>query len=315
MRILITGSSGFIGSALAQTLINNRKFKVYALDTYPPPEILKGKVIHISLDLTNFSKVQEKLSGLDFDVIVHLAAKTQGIPHDIMKVNVMGTINLLESIRKKDFRLLIAASTAAQLYRNARYLPIDEKHPVSPVTSYGLSKYLMEEAINYYHRVYGLPTLIFRQTNVYGLSPNQKFTVINKFIEQAIKFGEVTIFGNGKQVRNFIYIEDLTEYYLRAICHKDPDTLAGETVNIAGPREYSINDISRIIAEAVFKETGKQVKIRYVSSPTPQAHEIYVFKISVEKARKLLNYAPKVMVEEGVIRLIRNMYNRFGDKS
>jgi len=310
MKILITGSSGYVGSALAQAIINNGDDEVYTLDTYSPSYPLKTKVTHINLDLTDFNRVRERLKDLEFDVVVHLAAKIRGEPYDIMKINVMGTINLLESIREKNFRLLIAASTAAQLYRNAHYLPIDEKHPVTPVTPYGFSKYLMEEVINYYHRVYGLPTLIFRQTNVYGLSPNQKSTVINKFIEQAMDSGEITIYGDGKQVRNFINMEDLIEYYFRAIYHRDPKILAGETVNIAGPQEYSINEISKIVAEAIFKEAGKQINIKYAPLLIPPTHEIYVFKVSVEKAERLLNYRSKMTVKEGIIKLIRNLYNK-----
>jgi len=309
MKILIVGGSGYVGSALAQAIITkkNDNDEVYILDIYPPPMLLRKKVTYINLDLTNFNKVHKILKDIEFDVIIHLAAKIKGTPPDVMKVNVMGTVNLLEAIREKNFRLLIAASTAAQLYRNAYYLPIDEKHPITPVTTYGFSKYLMEEVINYYHKVYGLPTLIFRQTNVYGPSPNQKFTVINKFIKQAIDSGEITIYGDGKQVRNFIHIKDLIEYYFRAIYHRNPKILIGETINIGGPQEYSINDIAKIVAEAIFNELGKKVNIKHTPPSMPLTHEIYVFKISLEKAKRLLNYKPKITVEEGIINLIRSL--------
>jgi len=305
MRILITGASGYVGSALIQRLLELEQDEIYALDLHPIPKELTRGVKLIKQDLTRYDELNRRLEETDVDVVVHLAAKITGKPYEIMKANVIGTSNLLEITSRKHPRLVVVASTAAQLYRNAQYVPIDEKHPVTPVTPYGLSKYLMEKIVHYYHRVYGLPTLIFRQTNVYGPAPNQKFTVINKFVEQSVNPSSITIYGDGKQVRNFIHINDLTEYYVKAIYHENPDVLAGETMNISGPQECQIREIAEIAAKTMSEETGIKVEITYTSPSNPPVHEVYVFKISMKKAKKLLNYESKITVNEGIAKLIK----------
>jgi UDP-glucose 4-epimerase len=305
MRILITGASGYVGSALIQRLLELEQDEIYALDLHPTPKELTRGVKLIKQDLTRYDELNRRLEEINVDVVVHLAAKITGKPYEIMKANVIGTSNLLEITSRKHPRLVVVASTAAQLYRNAQYVPIDEKHPVTPVTPYGLSKYLMEKIVHYYHRVYGLPTLIFRQTNVYGPAPNQKFTVINKFVEHSVNPRSITIHGDGKQVRNFIHINDLTEYYVKAIYHENPDVLAGETMNISGPQEYQIREIAEIAAKTVSEETGIKVEITYTSPSNPPVHEVYVFKISMKKAKKLLNYESKITVNEGIAKLIK----------
>ena len=217
MNILITGGFGYVGSALIKELAKHEDAALYVLDVKTPPRELAEKAKYITQDITNFKALQEKIKDLDIDIVVHLAAQITGEPSQIMKINVYGTANLLEALRPKKLKLILIASTAAQLYRNAQYMPIDEKHPITPVTIYGLSKYLAEEVARFYHRVYSMPITIFRQTNVYGTAHVQKFTVINKFIEDALTKGYMTIYGDGRQVRNFIHINDLIEYYIRAI--------------------------------------------------------------------------------------------------
>lgn len=306
MRVLITGGSGYIGSKLVKKLQENYNHEVYSIDMTPLPIESGDSTEHIIADLTNYEGLEEKLEDVDVDVVVHLAAMVRGDAPEVMKTNVMGTTNILEILRNKDPKLVISASTAGQLYRNAQYTPIDERHPITPVTPYGISKQLAENVINYYHRTYDLPTLIFRQTNVYGPSPNQSSTVINKFIEKAMEDGELTIYGEGTQVRNFIHIGDLVNFYLRAINSKKLNVLAGETINLGGPEEYQIKEIAEKVSEAI-REKGKEVEISSAPSELPPEHEIYLFRLSIEKARGLLDYYPEISVSEGIKRILTDM--------
>lgn len=313
MKILITGATGYVGSALVQALLEKGGSEIFTLDARPPCNEFKERVTHFEHDLTEIAGLDEKLGDINFDVVVHLAAKITGAPSDIMRVNVVGTENLLETLCKKKIRLLLFSSTSAQLYRNAQYIPIDERHPVTPVTPYGLSKYLAEEIVIFYHRVYGLPTLIFRQVNVYGPSPTPKATVINNFIDQAINDGTITVHGDGRQVRSFIHMSDLIQFYMRAIFHVRPEVLYGETLNISGPDDLTVKEISDIVIKYSLEEAGKKIVVRYVPLPTSSTQEIYLFKVSAEKARNLLGYKSKITAEEGIRTLIKDRIGKKGD--
>jgi len=306
MNILITGAAGYIGSALTRELTKTGD-TIHTLDVKQPSREYAAGTHHITQDMTNLEGLQEKLKPIDVDVAIHLAALVSGNPSDVLRINVDGTANLLETLRFKKPKLVVIASTAAQLYRNAQYVPIDEKHPITPVTTYGLSKHLTEEVARFYYRVYALPTLIFRQTNVFGPAPVQKDTVINKFVEDALSKGRVTIYGDGKQMRNFIYIDDLVECYLKAIHHKKPETLAGEALNIAGPEEYQIQELAQIVAKIVSDKIKKKVTVENAPPSIPPAHEVYIFQISVEKARKLLQYKPETTIAKGVEKLLQHV--------
>ena len=307
MNILITGGAGFIGSALIKKLTEHDE-NLYTLDIKLPPREIAAKTHHITQDITNLEALKKEIKSLDVDVVVHLAAQISGDPSQVMKINVDGTANLLEALRSKQPKLVIIASTAAQLYRNAQYIPIDEKHPITPVTIYGLSKHLSEEVARFYYRVYSTPIVIFRQTNVYGSAPVQKFTVINKFVKDALKEGRITIFGEGRQVRNFIHITDLVQYYIEAINYPSPERLAGQIFNISGPEECQINHLAKTIASYISSKTNKEVKIVHGPPSIPPEQDIHIFNISSRKAQLFFNYKPKITLAEGITKTIDNMH-------
>jgi UDP-glucose 4-epimerase len=303
MNILITGGAGYIGSTLIKELMR-RKDTVYILDLKSLPNELAAKTHHIPRDITNLKALKEEIKSLDIDVAVHLAAQITGDPSQIIKINVTGTANLLEALRPKDLKLIIVASTAAQLYRNAQYIPIDEKHPITPVTTYGLSKHLAEEVAQFYYRVHSMPITIFRQTNVYGLAPVQKYTVINKFIEDALTKGRITIDGDGRQVRNFIHINDLVQYYIRAIHYPSHERLAGQIFNIAGPEECQIEPLAKMIKSYITSKANTEVEIVHGPPSIPPEQDIHIFNITSRKAQLFFNYKPKITLKEGIAKMI-----------
>jgi UDP-glucose 4-epimerase len=283
------------------------KDTVITIDIKSPPKQNTTKARYITLDLTN-DKNLKALQSMEIDVIVHLAALVSGVPSEVLRVNVNGTINLLETLRPRRPKLIIIASTAAQLYRNAQYMPIDEQHPITPVTIYGLSKHLTEEAARFYYRVHAMPITIFRQTNVYGPAPVQKYTVINRFIEDSLKKGEITIFGDGRQVRNFIYIDDLVKYYMEAIHYPSPERLAGQVFNISGPEECQIKPMAEKIASTITSRIERKVKIILGPPSIPPEKDIHIFNISSRKAQLFFNYKPEITLTEGIKRTITKMY-------
>ncbi len=306
-NILITGGAGYIGSALTRELLKTED-TVNTIDVKSPPREIAAKIHHITQDLTNFENLKNDLQPLETDVVVHLAALVSGDPSQVLRVNVGGTANLLETLRPHRPKLIIVASTAAQLYRNAQYMPIDEKHPITPVTTYGLSKHLTEEIARFYSRVHSMPITIFRQTNVYGSAPVQKYTVINRFVDDALRNGQITIFGDGRQVRNFIHIDDLIQYYMEVIHYPSPERLAGQVFNIAGPEECQIKPLAEKIASHITSETNKEVKIVHGPPSIPPEQDIHIFNISSRKAQLFFNYKPKITLAEGIHKTIAEMH-------
>lgn len=306
MNVLLTGGLGYIGSVLAKELVKAGD-TVYVFDVKPRSNSVPAEIHCAVQDMTNLRDLKEKLKALEVDVVAHLAALISGDPSQVLRVNVIGTANILEALRSDRPRLIIVASTAAQLYRNAQYMPIDEKHPITPVTIYGLSKHLTEEVARFYYRVYSMPIAIFRQTNVYGLAPVQKYTVINKFIEDALTKGFITIDGDGRQLRNFIHINDLVQYYMEAIHYPSPERLAGQVFNISGPEECQIKPLAEKIAAHITSKTNKRIKIVHGSASIPPKQDIHILNVSSRKAQLFFDYEPKVTLGEGISKTIDNM--------
>lgn len=305
MKVLITGSSGYIGSALVDELSGQRD-TLYTLDIRPPPKRLAAKTQHIEQDITDLEGLKDELRPLNVDVAVHLAAFVGADPSRVLRINVDGTANLLEALRPKPPKLILIASTAAQLYRNAQYMPVDEKHPITPVTVYGLSKHLTEEVARFYYRVHSMPIAIFRQTNVYGLATVQKYTVINRFVEDSLTRGSLTIHGDGKQVRNFIHIDDLVQYYIEAIHYPSPERLAGQVFNISGPEECQIGPLAEMIVSHVSSKTNKKVKIVHGPPSIPPEQDIHIFQITSRKAQLFFNYKPRTTLTDGIAKIVAN---------
>lgn len=306
MNVLVTGGAGYIGSALTKKLVETGD-NVYNLDMRRPPQVLAAKIHHINQNLLDFENLRGSLKAIEIDTVVHLAALVSGDPSQVLRVNVEGTANLLAILPSKQPKLVIIASTAAQLYRNAQYMPIDEKHPVTPVTTYGLSKHLAEEIARFYYRVHSTPTTIFRQTNVYGPAPVQKYTVINKFIEDALTKNHITIFGDGRQVRNFIHIQDLVRFYMEAIHYPSPERLAGQVFNISGPQECQIRPLAERIASDIVSKTNKRVEIVHGPPSIPPEQDIHIFNISSRKAQLFFSYRPQITLAEGIPKAIADM--------
>jgi len=303
VKLLITGGTGYIGSYLIHVFsrdervdricVLSRSYRGFLAD-------YGGKVEHVAQDVRDLPGLREKLKAIRPDVVLHLAAATGKDFEDLLSTNVLGTLNLLEAVRDLPVRLLVFASTAANLYGNARYEPIDEEHPLNPISPYGLSKQMAEDAVRFYARRYGVPALIFRQTNVYGWAPVMKRTLINAFIESALKERVLRIFGTGRQQRNFLHISDLARYYEAAIFHPKPELLGGEVLNVAGPETATISKVAEMLKRLLAEKCGIEVRIVYEDGKRARRHEVYDFPISYEKAKKLLGVEPLIPLEKGL---------------
>lgn len=244
MTILITGGSGFIGSQTA-ALVRSRGHSVHVIDQRASTDT--AVFSHI-LDVTT-KAAQDAAAALHPDAIIHLAAHIDARaslvnPVEDFETNVLGTLRMLEAARVSDAAFVFSSSAA--VYGDTAGLPIREDAPIQPANPYGASKASCEVFIRQYAATYGLRTVIFRYSNVFGPAqgPSQGETaVIPAFIHAALNNRPMVIFGDGAQTRDFIHVADVAEANLLALQHPQ---MKG-TYNVGSGEEISIMNLAQII--------------------------------------------------------------------
>jgi UDP-glucose 4-epimerase len=240
--------------------------------------------------------VEEAAAGVD--AIVHLAAHTRVIDsinqplHD-MEVNIQGTLNLLEAARKHGVKRFIFASSGAALGEQSP--PIDEERVPRPAAPYGAAKLAGEGYCSAFYRSFGLETVALRFSNVYGPRSFHKGSVIAHFIKQLLHGNPLEIYGDGTQTRDFLFIHDLTD----AICASlspASNGIAGEVFQIASGRETTVLEIAQMIQDHAGR-VGLRSEVIFKPS---RKGEVYRNYATIEKAGRLLHYAPKTSLTEGL---------------
>ena len=304
-RVLVTGGAGFIGSHLLDELVKEG-FEVTVLDNFSTGRIEnirhhleKEKIRFIKGDVRDRRDVEEALEGVD--AVFHLAAITS-VPYSIKhpeityEVNVNGTKNLLEACLHKDIERLIYLSTCA-VYGEPEYLPIDEKHPMNPISPYAWSKLKAEESCMRFYKAQGLEAVVLRPFNVYGSRQRNDYYggVVARFIEH-IRCGEPpVIYGDGTQTRDFIYIDDAVKAFILALNNKNA---VGRRFNIATGIPTSINGLVGILVE-LFGAEG--LKPKYVDAIKGDIRHSYA---DIREAKKHLGFEPRISLREGLSTLI-----------
>ncbi|CAB3287172.1 Putative UDP-glucose 4-epimerase [Methanocaldococcus lauensis] len=300
--ILVTGGAGFIGSHIVDELIK-KNYDVIILDnlTTGNKDNINPKAEFVNADIRN-KDLDEKINFKDLELVIHQSAQINvrtSIENPIYDAdtNILGTLNLLELMRKYDINKIIYASSVG-IYGEPNYLPVDENHPINPLSPYGLSKYCGEEYIKLYNRLYGLKYCILRYSNVYGerQDPKGDAGVISIFIDRMLKNQSPIIFGDGNQTRDFVYVKDVVKANLMAFNWKN------EIVNIGTGKETSINELYNIIKnEMGFK--GNPIYDK------PREGEIYRIYLNIEKA-KSLGWKSETDLREGIKRVINWMKDK-----
>jgi UDP-glucose 4-epimerase len=291
MKILVTGSSGFIGSHLCERL-QDRGHDMLMLDKTASPK-MKNKTL--LCNIVDYEKVERLVNGVD--AIFHMAAITSvpfavNNPRLTWEVNVLGTANVLEAARVNHVGKFLYASSSSVL---GSYPLIDggvrEDYPMKPVNPYGASKAAGEMLVESYRQTYGMNTTCLRFANVYG--PGQKeINVIWSFIRRAMEGKPLLVHGGGKQTRNFTYIDDAVEGAILAL-EKD----AVGVYHISGGKAVSIREVVEIIIKYMPSTTVNEEPTRIGEAETQGL-------LSIEKAKAELGYTPKVDIDEGIGRCI-----------
>ena len=298
---LVTGGAGFIGSHLVDRLLSEG-YKVVVAD-----DLSTGKLQNLNqsatfhhTDITHAS-IQEVFNRTQPDLVFHLAAQVSVTnsakdPIKDAQINVIGTLRLLEASRRSSVQKFIFSSTGGALYGEPDLNPCPEGTPIAPLSAYGLSKYLAEQYVDLYHRMYHLNYTTLRYSNVYGprQDPHGEAGVIAIFTQAMLEGKPPQIFGSGDQERDFLYVSDVVEANLLAIDRGD-----GHAFNIGTGQGTSINRI--------FEQLRDIIQYRWDAEHRPQ-RPCEVDKISLEcsKAARDLKWSPSVGLESGLRQTVEN---------
>lgn len=299
---LITGGAGFIGSNLAEVLLK-RGHRVRVLD-----DLSQGKQENVDMflenanytfikgDIRDLETCMEATEGIDF--VLHQAAwgsvpRSIEMPLLYENINIRGTLNMLEASRQNKVKKFVYASSSS-VYGDEPNLPKKEGIEGNLLSPYALTKQTNEEYAKLYTKLYGLDTYGMRYFNVFGRRQDPQgayAAVLPKFITQLLNDEQPTINGDGKQSRDFTYIENVIEANLKAC--QAPSEVAGQAFNIAyGGREYLI-DVYHSLAEALGKD------IEPIFGPD-RAGDIKHSNADISKAREMLSYTPEWSFERGI---------------
>lgn len=299
MKILVTGGAGFIGSHLMRKL-KEAGHEAVALDNLSTGlrENLLPDMKLVVMD-THDEAVEEVFQKKHFDAVVHLAAQTlvsdsMTDPENDMYQNVAGTVRILECCRKYGVKRIIFSSSAATYGDvDEKALPISETLPQAPLSFYGLTKKTAEKYLELYHLVYGLDYVVLRFANVYGERQGDggEGGVISIFTKRLAQGKGITIFGDGKQTRDFVYAGDIADGIIDALTTDAKNT----AYNLSTTEETSLNELVQILSRIA----GKEITPAY---DKPREGDIYRSSLNNAKAICNLGWKPKVSLEEGLRR-------------
>jgi len=328
MQALITGGIGFIGTNLADRLLREGK-DVVLFDNIGRAGVEENlewlrrehgsRLRFVKGDVRDFDAVEKAMSGAD--AVFHLAAQvavTTSVvnPQEDFSVNAQGTLNVLEAARRQNPMPIVLYTSTNKVYGGVEHLRVVERAtryefenlpygvaetcPLDFHSPYGCSKGTADQYVRDYHRIYGLPSIVFRMSCIYG--PHQFGTEdqgwVAHFALTGLRGGRLTIYGDGKQVRDLLYVEDLVELMDRACTNIE--RTAGQIYNVGGGPAQTIS-VWAELQEPLKRLIEKLPAVEY-GEFRPGDQRIYVS--DTRKAREQLNWSPRVGIAEGLQRMV-----------
>jgi UDP-glucose 4-epimerase len=314
-RALVTGGAGFIGSHVADLYLENG-YDVTILDNFATGrrENVPERARLVELDLTSAEAARCVRDG-KFDVISHLGAqidvrKSVANPAFDATINVVGTLNLVEAVRVSEYPTrFIFSSTGGALYGDFVTPPNVEDFPKDPESPYGIAKLSAELYLAYYARVHRVDTVALRYANVYGprQDPHGEAGVVAIFCNRILTRQPLTVFGDGSQTRDYVFVKDVARANLAAATRTlpAPARLDARGFNIGTGVETSVVDL----AAALQRSAGSDVPVHLAPArPGEQQRSA----VSIEKARRELGWTPRVDLHAGLEETFSFFAARFG---
>jgi len=314
MEILITGGLGFLGSNLA-TKLSHRNYKITILDNLDP--LYGGNRFNLfDANMQNIKVVIGNVINKDLvynlvknkNYVFHFAAQVSyidglNIPYDDININIISTLNVLESIRELNQKTKVIFSSTRMVYGKVKKNPVLETHETKPLSLYGINKLTSENYLNLYWKNFGIKSTIFRITNPYGIKQqikHSKYSIVGWFVRQAMENRTINIFGEGNQKRDYVYSEDIINSIIAVAFNEQSN---GETYNIGYGYSCKFKEMVNIVVNIVGKG-----KIEYKEWPRNYENlETGDFEVSIEKINKICNIKPSIDIEEG----IKKMYEYY----
>jgi len=296
MRFLITGAAGFLGSALANRLVQEGH-SVRGLDDLSTgdPSALSPEVHFVRGDVNDRPKLWTLLQ--EIDCVYHLAAKVL-VPESVLypreynEVNVGGTVTLMEAMRDVGVRRVVLISSGA-IYGNQEIQPVSEDAIPNPRSPYAVSKLAAEYYVKTIGRLWGIETVCLRVFNAYGPGqhlPPVHAPVLLNFLRQALQNGTLVVHGDGTQTRDYVYVDDVVQAMIAASTAPGVDQM---TINVGSGVETSVRDLVKVVISVTGSEPEVVYNPRSDGGPARMCADL-------RRAAALLNYHPSISLETGL---------------
>lgn len=296
MNILVTGGAGFIGSHVLEQLNTKDDVQVVVYDN-----LSSGSASHVpegmelvEADILDNKALEAVFAAHSFDAVIHLAAQTMvpfSVAHPLLdcQINLGGVLHVLECCRTYGAPHVLFSSSAA-VYGDNPHIPLRETEPVLPTSPYGITKMTTEQYLRVYHDLYGIDATVFRFANVYGERQGEQGEggVVSIFCKLLSQGKGVTVFGDGRQTRDFVYAGDIAHAIIGGLSLK-----GFHIVNVSTGKETSLHELIRCFALAV----GTQVAVTYTK---PRKGDILRSVLSNEALQQWLHLTPAMTLEQGI---------------
>ncbi len=299
-KVLVTGSAGFIGSTLSEKLLEKGCI-VIGFDNFN--DYYQGKKDNVSTliknkdfslvndDMLNFNQLSNAMKNID--IVFHLAAQPGirfSLEHPIItnRINTEGMLNVLEAAKKNNVKKVVNASSSS-VYGNPNYTPVDEEHPLQPISIYGVSKLAAEKYCLIYSKLYDFDVVSLRYHTVYGPRGRPDMAIF-KWVNSLFNNKPIILYGDGNQTRDMTYVDDIVNGTIRASI---TENISGEVFNLASGRRVSMN----FVLEQLSNLTHMNPEINYEKPRIDDAKDTHG---KIDKAKKILGYEPKTSIEDGL---------------